>query len=122
MQSTSLQGLNELRKMLAYMPKQSVDDVLLTVTIAMLKVSTRAHNKLYDAYSKIRDDIDDGSVRNACTTKLRKHQPHPARTPRGDTTGTSPAKSSTSSTSSRTLAKTKWIQRVCVCCLLVLLQ
>jgi hypothetical protein len=89
MQSTSLQGLNELRKMLAYLTKQSVDDVLLTVTIAMLKVST--HNKLYDAYSKIRDDIDDGSVRNVCTTKLRKHQPHPARTPRGDTTGTSPS-------------------------------
>ena len=105
--------------MLDYMSKQSVDDVLLTVTIAMLKVST--HNKLYDAYSKIRDDIDDGSVRNACTTKLRK-QPHPARTPRGDTTGTSPDKSSTSSTSSRTLAKTKWIQRESVCCLSVLLQ
>ena len=106
--------INELRKMLAYMPKQSVDDVLLAVTLAMLKAS-----KLYDAYNKIRDDIDDGksptfeSVRTACATKLRKHQPRPARTPRGDTPGTSPAKSTTSSMSGRTHAKSKWIQKGC---------
>jgi len=105
-------SISELRQVLAFMPPQTIDDVLLAVTLAMLKKSD--HSRLHSAYEKICDDIDAGkpltfdSVSEIYSRRLAGRRRSPRTRHAGGTPGTSPAKSSAGSKHSN---KNKWIDR-----------
>lgn len=106
-------SLSELRKILAFMPAQNINDVLLAVTLAMLKNSD--HSRLNASYEKICDDIDAGkpltfaSVQTICASRLKRGKERARTRHAGDTPGTSPAKSSAGSTVGN--GKNRWIKK-----------